>query len=161
MISKNCFIFSNQIWTKNLDLTCIYLIVEIYFFSTSTLNDIDLNEIPPNLTLWDVLNACALFMNGFSMSYNLPQVVQELREHSIKRCDQVLNISCVFVMITYYVFSYTAFRLYGYDTQSNVIGNYPKNFLGNSIRWPFIQFDQDRSCMPPSRRGLSNCVMYL
>jgi len=116
--------------TINLGLFTFMLGAQIYFFLTSTLNDIDLNEIPPNLTLWDVLNACALFMNGFSMSYNLPQVVQELREHSIKRCDQVLNISCVFVMITYYVFSYTAFRLYGYDTQSNVIGNYPKNLLG-------------------------------
>jgi len=116
--------------TINLVLFTFMLGAQIYFFFTSPLNDIDLNEIPPNLTLWDVLNACALFMNGFSMSYNLPQVVQELREHSIKRCDQVLNISCVFVMITYYVFSYTAFRLYGYDTESNVIGNYPKNLLG-------------------------------
>ena len=104
---------------------------EIYYYYTMPLLQLPFNATPPAMSMCDILQAIALFMNGFSMSFNLPSVVQELKDSTIKRSDKMLRISIGFVFIFYVIQSYTAFQIWGYDIRSSIMKNFPDTTLGN------------------------------
>jgi len=87
----------------------------------------------------DFFSALALFSSAFMAHYNSPKIYADLQENTLSRWATLVGCAFSLAFITFTIFGFSGFALFGFSVEGNVLKNY-SNSTRAMLAWLGMAF---------------------